>query len=307
MVQRLPYSIVFAAIALSMLNEMAVAQARRPAANTKPASAAADEDVIRAQATEFAADFAKGDAKAIAATWTEQAEYHGEDIDLRGRAAIEAAFAKFFAEHPGAKIEFHIDSVRFPSKDLAIEEGLSMQTNPGAELPTSTRYVVLHVRENGEWKSAISREWGEDEDKLEDLAWLIGDWSADRAGEGIHFSYKWSPTKSAIEGTFHIIKDGKPFRSGRQHILLDAQSGQLRSWQFDEDGGRGETVWSRDGDRWLLQASGIMADGTQTTALNVLTRLSDHEYLFISTNRTADDVALPETDPVKLTRAAAAK
>lgn len=296
---------VMAVVGLSSAH--ALAQGKRPAPASAPTGTKSDEDVIRRQAKEFAEAFAKGDAKAIAATWTEHSEFHVDNLTLRGRAAIEAAFAKFFSEHAGAKIEFRIDEIRFPAKDLAVEEGLSIQTNAGAELPTSTRYLAIHVREDGNWKTAISREWGADEVKLEELTWLIGDWSADGPDGGTRISYKWSPSKTAIEGTFQVVKDGKPVRAGRQHILRDAQSGQLRSWIFDEDGSRGETVWSRDGDRWLLEASGVSADGTQTSALNVLTRLSDNAYLFISTNRTADNVALPSTDPVKLTRTAAAQ
>jgi len=307
MVYRFVFLMSWLSASVMLCHGDAVAQPKRPTPAPKPAANSSDEDTIRAQANEFAEAFAKGDAKAIAASWTEQAEYRSDDVELHGRAAIEAAFSKFFSEHAGAKIQFHIDSIRFPAKDLAIEEGLSIQTNPGAELPTSTRYLVIHVRENGGWKTAIGREWGAEADKLEDLSWLIGDWSADRQGEGTRISYKWSSSKSAIEGDVQVVKDGKPLRSGRQHILRDPQTGQLRSWLFDEDGGRGETVWTRDGDRWLLQATGVLADGTQTSALHVLTRLSEHEYLFISKNRTADDAPLPDIAPVKLTRAAAAK
>jgi uncharacterized protein (TIGR02246 family) len=169
--------ISFAWIVVALSAAVAVAQEKHLTTVSKPASTS-DEALIRRQAAEFADAFAKGDAKALAATWTENAEYQDDNLELRGRAAIEAAFSAFFSEHPGAKIEFRIDEIRFPARDLAIEEGLSIQTNPGAELPTSTRYLAVHVREDGSWKTAIGREWAADEDKLDDLTWIIGNWSA---------------------------------------------------------------------------------------------------------------------------------
>jgi len=299
--------ISFAWLVFALSTPLAVAQEKHSKTVLKPAAPTSDEALIRRQAEDFADAFARGDAKTLAATWTENAEYQDDNLELRGRAAIEAAFSTFFSEHPGAKIEFRINEIRFPARDLAIEEGLSIQTNPGAQLPTSTRYLAIHIREDGAWKTAIGREWGAEEDKLEDLTWIIGNWSAGGADAGTRISYEWNPTRTAIDGTFEVVKDGKPIRTGRQHILRDPQSGQLCSWIFDDDGSRGETVWTRDGDRWLLEASGVSADGAQTSALNVLTRLSDNEYLFISTERTADDVPLPSTSPMKLTRAAAAQ
>lgn len=298
-----------ASLALTLVAGDALAQARRPTPAAKPAAAkTSDEDVIRAQAAEFAALFAKGDAKGIAATWTEQAEYADDaNVILRGRTALEAAFSKFFSEHPGAKIEFRIDSIRFPSRDLAIEQGLSVTTTDAAELPSSTRYLVVHVREDGQWLTAIGKEWGADEDKLEDLAWIIGDWSAAGPHGEARFAYKWTPNKSAIEGTFEIVKDGKPLTSGRQHIIRDPQTGVLRSWTFDDAGGHGETSWTRDGDRWVLEASGVAADGASTSAVNVLTRLADNEYLWRFESRTHGGVELPHPEPIKLTRATAAK
>ena len=47
---------------------------------------------------------------------------------LRGRAAIEKAFAEFFKEHPKSKVEVRIESIHFPARNLAIEEGILRQS-----------------------------------------------------------------------------------------------------------------------------------------------------------------------------------
>ncbi len=310
---RLMASLTPLALAAVLAASATIAQDRQPARPQQPAQAksaprTADEEAIRKQARDFAQGFAKGDAKALAASWTDQAEYFEDGgATLRGRAAIEQAFARFFEDHPGSRIDVQIESIRFPSRDTAIEEGTILLTHAAAELPTSTRYRVLHVREDGQWKTAIAREWGAAEDKLHDLAWLIGDWTAATKDREVRITYAWNDTKSCIEGRFTAQEGGRTVASGRQHIVRDPQSGQLRSWVFDDAGGYGQTIWIRDGNRWLLEATGVSADGAETAATNVLTRLSDDEYLWRSVGRSIGTDALPHTDAVKLTRVNAKK
>src|SRR5262245_22347629 len=156
-----------------------VLSARDPQeAKTSGVSRPGDEDAIRATAREFAAAFNKGDARAIAAQWTE----NGECIDadgtmVTGRAAIEQAFAEYFKEHPKAKIEVLVRSIRFPAPDLAVEEGILRQAGAAKDLPATTMYSATHLRSAGRWLIAISREWGAGQDRLEDLDWLLGRWT----------------------------------------------------------------------------------------------------------------------------------
>lgn len=301
---RLCHIVTATALALSLAPDHASAQARRPNPATKPeATKTSDEEAIRNQAGEFTAAFAKGDAAAIAATWTEQAEYYEDGgVELRGRAAIQQAYADFFAAHPGARININIQSIRFPSRDLALEEGVSTLTYSGPELPTSTRYLAIHVREDGQWTTAIGREWGAAEDKLQDLAWLAGNWAATSPEGETHINFAWNAEQTALTGTFETIVAGKTVSTGHQRIIRDPQSGQIHSWMFDDAGGHGEAFWTHDGNKWLLDASGIAPDGTATAATNVLTRISDDEFLWRSVNRAAGDIAVAPTDPIKLTR-----
>jgi uncharacterized protein (TIGR02246 family) len=281
----------------------------RPAAQGRPRAAAAtttgpsDEDAIRAQAGEFVKAFADGDAKALAAAWTEQAEYYEDSgATLQGRAAIEQAYADFFEAHPGARIDVQIDSIRFPARDLAVEEGVLVLTHAGPELPTSSNYFAVHVREDGEWKTAIVREWAGAEDSLQDLGWLIGDWSATTPKGEVRLSFSWNSAKSGIEARFNVTENGQTVSSGHQQIMRDPQTGQLHSWMFDDEGGHGESFWYRDGNRWVLDAAGISADGSETAAANILTRLNDDEFMWRSVNRIQGSDALPDTDPIKVTR-----
>ena len=79
---------------------------------------------IRAESQAFVTAFNKGDAKAIAALWTEDGEYVEENGHrFVGRAAIEQGYSALFADHAGAQIHILIDSLRLVSDNVAIEEG----------------------------------------------------------------------------------------------------------------------------------------------------------------------------------------
>ncbi len=131
----------------------------------------ADREAILQSARDFTAAFEKGDAKAVAALWTEQGELESDDGPiLRGRTAIEAAFAARFKDRPAGKMEIKVENIRFPSRDTAVEEGLT-RTTASDMLPDSAYYRALHVREDGKWRIALSREWGGAQNRMADLDW----------------------------------------------------------------------------------------------------------------------------------------
>ena len=71
------------------------------------------EAAIRASADAFTTAFNRGDAEAVAALWTPDGEIF-DDAGQRfnGRSQFERQYAKFFADHPEAKIEIKIDAIR---------------------------------------------------------------------------------------------------------------------------------------------------------------------------------------------------
>jgi uncharacterized protein (TIGR02246 family) len=282
-----------------------------PSGQAVPAQAAAapqeanrgeDEAAIRKATAEFLQLVEKGDAKAVAASWTENGEYIEDDgTTIRGRAAIEAAYAKAFAGKKNAKVEITIESIRFPSKDTAIEEGYAKSNKGDAEQPTTSRYSVLHVREGGRWLMALLREWPHEGVSLRDLDWLIGTWEAKTGESEVRTTYAWDARKNSIRCQI-TIKGGERAGSGMQILLKDPRGGQLRSWLFDDDGGFGEAVWTRDGKRWVIAASGVHADGGELTATNILTPVDKDTFTWQSIQRTLDGEELPNIAPVRVTR-----
>src|SRR5262249_46411847 len=170
----------------------------------------ADRQAIHQSAQAFIRAFNDGDAKAVAALWTEQAEFVDESgAILRGRAEIEKTYAELFKAHPKARIDVRPGSVHFPSSNVAIEEGVLTLTAPAAELPITTAYRAIQVREGGQWRIAFSQEWGAGQHKLEDLAWLIGNWVARPAGRDVQLAFSWNERKTLIRNQFTVKEGGK--------------------------------------------------------------------------------------------------
>ncbi len=261
-----------------------------------------DEAAIRKATADFIKAVEKGDARAVAASWTEQGEYLGDDgTTIRGRAAIEAAYTKAFARNKNLKVEMTVESIRFPSKDSAIEEGYAKSYHRNAEYPTTSRYSVLHVREGGRWLMAVLREWPDEAVSLRDLDWLIGTWEAKNDEAEVRTVYAWDARKNSIRCQITIKGKGRTVHA-LQVILKDPRTGQLRSWMFDDDGGFGDGAWTRDGKRWVISANGVQADGGEVTAANILTPVDRDTFTWQSTERTLDGSELPSIPPTKVTR-----
>src|SRR5438270_12232820 len=94
----------------------------------------------------------KGDAKALAGLWTEEGEYVGDDgTTVRGRPALEAAYAKFFAKNRDVKVDVTIDSIRFVSRDSAIDEGIARVRKGKGHDPVASRYSIHYGRGGERW------------------------------------------------------------------------------------------------------------------------------------------------------------
>jgi len=272
------------------------------AADPKDTKHADDEAAIRKSAEDFIKAVDKGDAKAVAAAWTEEGEYIGDDgTTIRGRAAIEAAYAKAFAKKKNPKVEVKIESIRFPSKDTAIEEGYAKRYDNGSDQPTCSRYSVLHVREGGKWLMAVLREWPDEGVTLRDLDWLIGTWEAKTPEAEVRTTYEYGPNKNSIRCNITIKGKGRN-ETATEIIVKDPRNGQLRSWLFDDDGGFGDGDWARDGKRWVIESSGVQSDGGEVTARNILVPVDKDTFTWQSTQRTLDDEELPDIVPIKITR-----
>jgi uncharacterized protein (TIGR02246 family) len=238
----------------------------------------------------------------VAGFWTDEGEYVGDNgIVLRGRKAIEEAYAKFFAKAGKVRAEGQIDSIRFVAHDSAVVEGFVTAYKGKDAQPTSSRFSLLVAREDGRWRLAIVREWADEGASVQDVALLIGSWEAKTPLAEVRTTYSWAEGKKFIRVAFEIKERGRTI-TGQEVIGQDPRTNQLRSWLFESDGGFGNATWSREGKRWIQEATGVQADGGELTARNILTPVSKDAFTWQSVNRRLDGEELPDIAPVKVTR-----
>ena len=266
----------------------------RPATTEAPARAVSeDEKAIRALDDAFVREYNQGDSKALAARFTEDAEVVEANGDrYQGRALIERSFADTFKAGKGAKIAFDIDSIRLLSPDAAKEEGRSIITPPQGA-PVTRRYTVLYVKRGGSWLIASVREEPEPlvraHDRLKDLDWMVGDWVDEGSDAVVHVNCRWSEDQNFLIRSFSVRRSGKPVLTVTQRIGWDPQAKQIRSWEFDSEGGFGEGRWSRDGTRWIVKHSGVRPDGATASATNFMVQERPDLVRWVSTDRVVGD------------------
>ncbi len=294
------------------------AKAADPVAPPKPTTGA-DEQAIRATADDFVKAFDAADAKTVAAEWSTDAEYTDESgQEFQGRAAIEKMYADLFRDHPGATISIKIESIKFLGPDIAVEKGVAKAKLPKEGITTGARYTVTHARRDGKWVMVVGRDApyvaDSNEDYLKDLEWMIGQWKPDMkdagkagTGAGLELKGEWLAQGNFMKISYTLTTDGKAALSGVQIVGWDPRAGKIVSWHFAEDGGFGNSAWTKDGKKWVLEAHGTFRDGSESSAVNIITPVDANSFTWQSVRRTLDGVRLPDVGPVKIVRVAAAK
>ena len=269
----------------------------------------ADETAIRLSAAVFTKAYNDHNARAVAELFAPQAEMIDEHgVLTRGREAIEKAFAKVFKADPKIKAECEIDSIRILTPNIGIEEGrVRSQASPD-EPESVTGYVAVHVKVDGKWLVASVRDFhaAADEptphERLEDLAWLVGDWVDENPTSVVHSSCRWDDSGNFLIQDFEIRVAGNVAMSGTMRIGWDAVNRQIRSWVFDSLGGHTEGFWVRDGAEWSVHARGHTAAGEVTSAVNIYRRVDDDTIAWRSTERTLNGVRVDDIPTVTVKR-----
>jgi len=266
----------------------------------EPAERPDDTKAIRTAIEGFAGAFQKGDANAAAAFLTTGAELIPDEGEpLRGKDAIHKALTEHFAKKKATKFELEFESIRFPSKDTAIQEGnLKVTVDKDS---SSKRFSIMAVREEGKWMLAFIKEWPDEEEDLKDLDWLIGTWSAKRGESEVKTKYEWFGNKTFIKAEFAI--EGKEKKiSGMQLIGLDPETGDMKVWIFEAEGGVGEGTVEREGNNWIFETSTKLTDGSTLEAKNILVQVNKDTFTWQPVNLMIDGVQYGNQPPVKITR-----
>ena len=279
---------------------MAVVLAQPPQKGGQPARSvvSADEEQIRKAVVAFVELYNAHKAGEVAALFTADARMvYADGTEVNGREGIRQSFEEAFQSNPKIVVSVVVDSIRFLTPEVAVEEGATMLFPDGEMLTSRDRYTVLHLKRDGKWQMQSVRVVEEESlsayGELQPLEWLIGDWVDEGREELVEAKFRWDENKSFLLEEFQVVRDGDVILKGSQRIGWDPQAKQVRSWIFDSAGGFGDVTWTPAGDDWICKAKGVRPDGLSASATRRLTRAGKDRVLWTSTDRILGDAALP--------------
>lgn len=263
------------------------------------------EKASKAQTDAYVAAFNKGDAKALAALYAEDAEFTSDAGEtVVGRAAVLAGLTEFFANNKGATVQVQVESARFLTPDVLVEKGYATVGDQ------TTKYVCNYVKKEGGWLISELNETtlppaNAAKVALEELGWMVGKWKDNTPGANVTAEVEFTKNANFLRRSVTITNENGETTEATEVIGFDPVAGQVRSWVFDSDGGFGEGMWRREGNKWLISFSATAPDGTTSSAQHVLTVVDDKKFTWESINRQSGGEALPNIDKIEVVRAAA--
>jgi uncharacterized protein (TIGR02246 family) len=296
-------------LAVICVGSVATAQDRAQPPGQTSVVPSKDESIIRGNVEAFVKAFNAGDSHAIGELFVPEAQMvDDEGNTTQGRDAIEKVFTGILAAKPRPQMAVDIESIRFIGTALAIEAGVSKVTHSPGEPPDVDRYTAVHIKtRDGQWLMGFVRDTPGTEmtnyERLKPLEWLVGDWIDESHESVVLTSYRWTPNKNYIVGDVKVRMRGRDAMDITQRIGWDPLTKRIKSWQFDTEGGHGESVWAFAGDHWVVKATGVRRDGVASSATNVITPTSKDSYTWRSTDHVVGSELVPPTE-VKVVRRA---
>ena len=196
-----------------------------------------------------------------------------EGNETQGKQAVATMYANSFQQTAGLKIEPEVADIRLLTPDVARVEGQSRLSIEGGDASEFTRFSALLVRKDGQWKAAEIREYAAPADdvtpyeRLKELEWMVGRWVDESDTNKVEADVRWADKQSYLIRTYNVEIQGERSSSGTMFIGWDPQSGQIKSWVFDSEGGHGEALWTRTApNQWVVKAQGVLRDGRPNSA-----------------------------------------
>jgi len=277
-------------------------------ADDKPAAGASERRAVLALLTQLETGFNEGDAKGLAACWTENGEFVGPaGAQADGRENIEKQFKEAFAARKTTKLQIHVRHLRLVNEGLALVEALA-EVKPAVATGGAPVAAFVLVKQNGRWLIESARETithlPPQANHLKEIQWLVGRWSSETSKVGITLrtDCDWTANQAFMIRKFRVEGKEAFLHGGTEIIGWDPRTNRIRSWVFDSDGGFGENVWVHDGNRWLIKYSGTLADGSETSATHILTSVDAATAALQSKDRVVNGAAQPDIPEIELKR-----
>ncbi|MFN3152310.1 SgcJ/EcaC family oxidoreductase [Bremerella sp.] len=268
------------------------------------------EKDLQASFQAFEAAFNQHDAKAIAKLWQEDAVHRQTSLagNLKGRAAILAAYEALFQSDPEAKLAITLNSIREVAPGVASVK-CSTQVLHSDKSVSFSRLSALLAKDGNQWviseveEADVPAGASVSPGALHQLDWLVGTWVDGNEKSTVSNHVYWISGGNFLARTYHMNTPQGFSQSGMQIIGWDREHNVLRCWQFDGDGSFGEGTLEQTGPAtWRCPMVVKLVDGRRASFSQVIERVSSNELKLSLVNMEVDGQALPGTGPDKLTR-----
>jgi uncharacterized protein (TIGR02246 family) len=283
----------------------------QPAAQpARQLGATADEKAVLDGVAAFAKAYEAANAAAIADLFLDESMIVSpEGNAVRGKAAVAAMYDAAFKESSGLKLEPTVEDIRFLTPDLARVEGKTRLSTNNGDASEFTGFSALLVRRGGNWRIAEMHEYAAPVadvtpyERLKELEWMVGEWVEEGDKAKSQSSIRWADNKSYLVRTYSIEPEGEKPSTGTMFIGWDPQSGQIKSWLFNSEGGHGEGLWNRTNENeWVIKATGVLRDGRPTSATQIQTMVNKDTVKVSSIDRIIGGVVAPDISDVIMVR-----
>jgi uncharacterized protein (TIGR02246 family) len=319
---------ILSVTSMAIAGALLIAAARAQQGNTQAAQASAgaqaqpaapparqlgntpEEKAVLDGVAAFAKAFEAANAAAIADLFLDESMIVSPDGNaVRGKAAVAGMYGAAFKENPGLKLETNVQDIRFVTPELARVEGKTKLSSRNGDAAEFTGFSALLVRRDGNWRIAELHEYAAPAadvtpyERLKELAWMVGEWVEEGDKAKSQSSIRWADNQSYLIRTYSIEPQGEKPSSGTMFIGWDPQSGQIKSWLFNSEGGHGEGLWNRTGDsEWVIKATGVLRDGRPTSATQIQTAVNKDTVKVSSIDRIIGGVVAPDITDVIMVR-----
>lgn len=291
----------------------------RPVAEEQPAKAddskpSPDEAAAHKALEAFVNAFNENDAKKLSTTLTANAEYIDDKSNrIEGSTAIGDMLGKFFAGNKGAKLQITPEGARTVAPGVVIEDGESVITNPEKKTQSVRKFTVVYAKVDGVWKIASVREYPEEpevltaEERLQDLAWFIGEWVDEGGDSLVSNNVRLSADKTHLIREFSVKHEGDELMKGMQWIGVDPLTGNIKGWSFDTAGGRSESTWTKNGAQWLVRSTGVTSDGDESGGTYIFKPVGKDRIELKVMHKVVGDTVEADSTAIMVRKAAAPK
>ena len=103
---------------------------------------------------------------------------------------------------------------------------------------------------------------------------------------------------------FYVTMPDGTRRRSSQRIGWDPLAGGFKSWTFHSDGGYGEGAWKQQADAWIVNDTGVSANGKHTSMTVIYTKIGDESMIVAAVGAMVEGQPQPDIK-LKLVREAA--